>query len=37
MFFSFFLQELVQAALAESNSAKDNHVVYTNLVKMVDL
>uniref|UniRef100_A0ACD5X352 Uncharacterized protein n=1 Tax=Avena sativa TaxID=4498 RepID=A0ACD5X352_AVESA len=31
------VKELVQAALAESNSAKDNHVIYTNLVKMVDL
>ncbi|CAM0872848.1 unnamed protein product [Alopecurus aequalis] len=31
------VKELVQAALAESNSKSDNHVIYTKLVKMVDL
>lgn len=31
------VKDLVQAAVSESNSANDNHVIYTNLVKMVDL
>lgn len=31
------VKDLVEAALAESNSARDNRVIYTKLVKIVDL
>jgi hypothetical protein len=31
------LQDLVQIALVESNSARDNRIIYPKLVKIVDL